>query len=187
VLFKRSRLTERQKRLINLEKFLLRLVALAVPVYLIITFGISLLPLQLEVARESAWVLQTVGYQTELDGAGIAVDFGGISPFFFVITPDCTGWKAMLFLAALTIAVPSRAWKRRLACIVPGIAALWCVNLLRVAAVVAAYSSFGYRTAMVVHDYLWQIGLGAAALAIWAVWMLLTRRRQGKVRKRVRL
>jgi len=178
MLFGKRKLTEKQKRLLNLEKFLLRLVALVVPVYLIITLGVSLLPLQLEAARESAWALQAIGYQTELAGTGIAVDFGGISPFFFVITADCTGWKAMLFLAALTIAVPLRSWRQRLACIIPGIAILWGVNLLRVAAVVVAYTSFGYRTAMLVHDYLWQVGLGAAALVIWVAWMLLTSRRK---------
>jgi exosortase/archaeosortase family protein len=174
---KRKTLTEQQRRMLGLEKFLLRLVALAVPVYLIITLGVDMTLLQSEVARESQWLLQSMGFVSASQGTGVAVDFGGIAPFFFTITADCTGWKAMLFLVALVIAVPRRTWKARIACIAPGVAALWLVNLSRVAVVVWSYSAYGYRTAMLVHDYFWQIGLGAAALAIWAVWLVLARSR----------
>jgi exosortase/archaeosortase family protein len=162
----------KQKRLWNLQKFILRLLILAIPLYLVISFGIDLGPAQLEVARESYLLIKSSGINAELYGTGIMAYAGG-APIFFVITPDCTGWKAMLFLSALVVAVPKRGWKLRLAGIVPGIVVLWAVNILRVLAVVQVFMAYGLGSAMLVHDILWQIGLGLCALAIWLAWLKL--------------
>jgi exosortase/archaeosortase family protein len=171
---RKIKLDKKQKRLWELEKFLLKVIALVIPVYLIITFGISLGPVQLEAARESGWVLGAMGFKATLYGAAIVTEFAGKAPFFFTISADCTGWKAMLFFAALLLAVPRRAWRIRVAGLTAGVAAIWLVNLFRVAAVVSAYSSYGLDAAMLVHDYLWQIGMGLAALLLWAAWLKLS-------------
>ncbi len=167
-------LTKSQKRLWELEKFLLKVIALVIPVYLIIIFGVSLGPVQLEVARESGWILGAMGFNATLYGAAIVMEFAGKAPFFFTISADCTGWKAMLFFAALLLAVPRRAWRARIAGLAAGVAAIWLVNLFRVAAVVSTYSSYGLDAAMLVHDHIWQIGMGLAALLLWAAWLKLS-------------
>lgn len=171
----RKKLTEKQKRLWGLQLFLLRFLVLAIPLYLVLTFGIDMWPVQLEVARESAWVIGLLGYNPAMYGAGVLADSSGSAPFFFVISPDCTGWKSMLFFVALLFAVPKRPWKSRVAGVVAGIAILWAINIFRVAAVVLIYSSLGLGAAMAVHDYLWQIGMGLAALLIWIAWLKLSK------------
>jgi exosortase/archaeosortase family protein len=172
------KLTPKQRRLWELEKFLLKMVVLVIPVYLIITFGVNLGPAQLEVARESHWFLGATGFNATLYGTGILAEFAGKAPFFFTISADCTGWKAMLFFAALVLAVPRRTWKPRIIGLAAGLAAIWIVNLFRVAAVVSTYSSYGPGAAMLVHDYLWQVGMGLSALLLWAVWLRLTKGKQ---------
>jgi exosortase/archaeosortase family protein len=172
-----SRLTPKQKRLWELEKFLLRVLVMVIPVYLILTFGISTLPAQYEVARESEWLMSSMGMEAAQYGTGVIVGVPDKGPFFFVIGPDCTGWKAMLFFAALLLAVPRRAWRARIAGMALGLSALWVMNVLRVVEVVQVYASSGYWTAMLVHDYLWQVGMGAAALVLWLVWLRLSRKR----------
>ena len=167
-------LTPKQSRLWELEKFLLRMILLVAPVYIIITFGINMGSLQLEVARESEWVLGTMGFNATSYGAGIVIEFAGRAPFFFIISADCIGWKAMLFFAALLLAVQRRAWRPRVAGLAAGIAAIWLVNLFRVAAVVSVYYSYGPGAAALVHDYLWQTGMGIAALLLWVVWLRLS-------------
>ncbi len=168
------RMSRSQRRLWALEKFLLKVVVMVVPVYLIITFGISLGPVQLEVARESHWVLGAAGFNAILYGAGIVTEFAGKPPFFFNISADCTGWKAMLFFAALLLAVPRRQWRTRVAGLAAGIAAIWVINIFRVLAVVATYSSCDLDAAMLVHDYVWQVGMGLAALLLWVLWLRLS-------------
>jgi len=168
------KLTPKQRRLWELEKFILRMLVLVIPVYLILTFGVDMGPVQQEVARESYWLMGPMGFNATLYGTGIIAEFAGKAPLFFTISADCTGWKAMLFFAALVIAVPCRKWKVRAAGLAAGVIAIWLVNLFRVAAVVAVYSSSGIDAAMLVHDWLWQIGMGLAALLLWAVWLRLS-------------
>lgn len=170
-------LAKNQRKLWNLQLFFLKLILLVIPVYLIISFGIDMGPLQLEVARESQWLLNALGFSAEMYGAGIIAYIAGKPPFFFTINADCTGWKAMLFLAALMLAVPRRRWRIRLASIAAGIGALWFVNIFRVLAVVTTYASYGLDIAMLVHDYLWQIGMGLTALLLWVAWLRLSRNR----------
>lgn len=169
-----NKLTPKQRKLWNLQLFFLKLILLVIPVYLIITFGMDMASLQLEVARESQWLLNASGFSADIYGAGIVANTTGKAPFFFTINADCTGWKSMLFFAALLFAVPRRAWRIRLASIAAGIVALWFVNIFRVLAVVTTYASYGLDIAMLVHDYLWQIGMGLAALLFWVAWLRLS-------------
>jgi len=183
-----AKLTEKQKRLWELEKFLLRMLAFVIPVYLILAFGADMSPVQKEVARESYALMNSMGFNVTLYNTGVIAEFAGKPegppsvaspgrpPFFFTISPDCTGWKAMLFFAALVLAVPRRAWKLRVAGIVAGVAVLWLVNIFRVAAVVSVYASHGLDAAMLVHDWLWQIGMGATGLLLWLAWLRVSRK-----------
>lgn len=173
---KKPKLTARQERLLKLQAFLLRFLLLAIPLYLVIVFGIDLGQMQFEVARESNWLLGAMGFHTELYGAALVAGYEGKQPLLFAITQDCTGWKVLLFFAALVLAVPKRPWKSRVVGIALGFISLWLVNIARIAAIVWIYSSYGMDTALAAHDFLWQIGLGACALLLWAAWLRLCKR-----------
>ena len=158
----------RYKRYSSALYFLIRLLLLSIPVYIVILF-INLYPIQLMVASQSNYILSAMGFAVQQDGALISV--GNESPFRFFISEDSTGWKSFLFLAALIIAVPVVKWRKRLAGIVPGILVLYAGNLLRVLTIVFAEQAYGMQTAMLVHDWLWEFGLTALVLALWVLWL----------------
>lgn len=172
------RLNRKQQRLWHILEFIVRLIILSIPLYLIIGFGISLYPLQLAAAGQSGWIMEVMGYSVQQEGAYMTVGGGGPSQdFFFYVNEDCTGWKSMLFLFALVMAVPAIAWRRRGLGLLIGIPVIWLGNLGRVVGVVLAERSYGVETALLVHDYLWQFGLIALVLIIWAGWLFYARRK----------
>lgn len=160
-------LSPSQERQWKLLQFLARLAALSVPLYMIIALAIDLSALQLAVAGNSAWLLGVMGNQVSQEGVLVGVGTLEGAGFSFTISPDCTGWKSMLFLFGLIFAVPAVACKRRLLGLAAGIPVLWGVNLLRIVSAVYAQQAWGIEAAMVLHDVWWQLGLAAAVLAVW--------------------
>ncbi len=172
------RLNRKQQRLWQTLEFLVRLIVLSVPLYLIIGLGISLYPLQLAAAGQSSWILGAMGYSVQQEGAYLTVSGGPpVQDFLFYVNEDCTGWKSMLFLFALIFAVPGVVLRRRLWGLVFGLPAIWLGNLGRVVGVVLAERSYGVETALLIHDYGWQFGLIALVLVIWAGWLFYARRK----------
>lgn len=172
---KARKLDRGQQRLFGAFEFLARLLVLSIPLYLIIGIGLSgilLRPLQASVAGQSGWVLEHVGFRILYSDVYItSYSSPGAEPFNFMINEDCTGWKSMLFLFALMFAVPGIALRKRLWGLVFGVPAIWIGNIARVVGVVFAERAYGVEAALLVHDYLWQIGLIALVLGIWLVWL----------------
>ncbi len=170
-------LTGRQKRLWHVLEFLIRLIILSIPLYLVLILAVDLAPLQEVVATHSASLLRLLGKEVLRDGYHILVG-SGPGAFQFMINADCTGWKSMLFLFALMFAVPGIAMKKRLAGLVIGIPVIWIGNLARIIGVVAAEAAWGLDMAMAIHDYGYRLGLVALVLAVWIAWLKLSRRRE---------
>ena len=172
--FRKMKLTGSQKRLWNILMFLVRLLILSIPLYLVLVFAIDLSPLQNTVATHSAYVLKAMGYNVFQQGYQIIV--GGVTDnFYFMINEDCTGWKSMLFLFALIFAVPGIPLKKRLIGLVIGIPIIWTGNLMRVVGVVLAERAWGLDYALMLHDYGYRLGLVALVLIVWIVWLRLSR------------
>ena len=148
--------------------FLLRLLLLSVPVYMIIYF-VNLYPLQVMVATHTTFLLKLMGFHVAMEGAAVSV--GTEKPFNFIISEDSTGWKSFLFLSALIIAVPGIKWKKRVIGIFYGIIALYIGNILRVLTIVISERIYGMNIAMLIHDWLWEFGLTAMVLVLWVVWL----------------
>lgn len=167
----------RNKRLEETLFFLLRLLLLSLPLYLILSFGTGLGWLQVAVADQSNFILTLMGFEVkqELSMLSVSGKDGG-EPFVFVISPDSTAWKSMLFLWALMFAVPKVKMRYRAIGTAIGVAALWIFNLARVVSIVLAEATWGLETALFIHDVLWQIGLTAAVLIIWMIWMTRIKR-----------
>lgn len=163
----RVKLTPGQERLWRVLEFFIRVIILSLPLYFIIWLGVDLNLLQVAVASQSAWLLQAMGYQVVQDGIGLIVN----SSFQFFIIPDCTGWKGMLFLFALIIAVKGISVRKRAIGLMVGTPALWLGNLGRVAGVVVAKDVWGIENAMLVHDWVFQAGLIVLVLGIWVIWL----------------
>jgi exosortase/archaeosortase family protein len=161
------RLDPKQRSLWRSLNFLVRLIILALPLYLIIWLGIDLLPLQLAAASQSAWLLEVTGNQVLLEGTGLLVN----NSFEFIIIPDCTGWKSMIFLFALIFAVPGADLRKRLLGLV-GLPLIWVANLARVYGVVMVQGVWGTEAAVMMHDTLFQLGLIVLVFVVWIIWLL---------------
>ena len=80
----------------------------------------------------------------------------------------------------MLFAVPGIALRKRLWGLVFGLPTVWIGNIGRVVGVVLAEDAYGKAAALMIHDYLWQLGLIALVLGIWAVWMYWARRSSKK-------
>ncbi|NIO20380.1 MAG: hypothetical protein GTN76_06475 [Candidatus Aenigmarchaeota archaeon] len=159
-----------QKRLWETFLFLIKILVFAVPLYLILTFQGILYPLQELVSHNVYLVLNSLGFQVARDG--FLINIQGGNPFVFLISEDCTGWKSMLFLTALIIAVPSVKWRKRGIGLVFGIPLIYMGNLLRILIIVHIEQVYGLELANLIHDYLWQAGLISLVLVIWVAWLI---------------
>lgn len=164
-------LTPQQRRLYDTLVFLARLAALSLPVYAVVSSGLSLYSLQAAAASQSQWVFLSLGMEASRSGAEMDVD-----GFRFFVSEDCTGWKSMLFMTALVLAVPAVSWSKRLAGILAGIPLLWAANIYRIVSVVLVQRASGVEAAMLYHDYAWQLLLAGVVLAAWLAWLSLLAR-----------
>ncbi|MBI4173520.1 MAG: exosortase/archaeosortase family protein, partial [Candidatus Aenigmarchaeota archaeon] len=152
--------------------FLARLAVLSLPLYLVLAFGLDLAAMQVAAASHTNFVLGLLGFQTEQHGALSVAGKGGDS-FVYVISADSSGWKSMLFFAALVVAVPAIGWRKRAIGIAIGLVVIWFGNVARAVSIVLAEYAYGYEFAMALHDLLWRLGLVALVLAVWLAWLFL--------------
>lgn len=160
------KLTPQQKRLWHTLLFLIRFTILATPLYLILIFQISLLPLQVVVADHANFLLNFFGFKVVQEELIFT-----INSFTFYIGEDCTGWKSMLFYFALIFAVLGVSLRKRLIGLLFGLPLIYLGNLARIFLVVWVAQAWGHSVAMFIHDWLWQLGLIALVLILWIVWL----------------
>jgi exosortase/archaeosortase family protein len=168
-----ARLNQQQARNLKVLEFLARVTALSLPLYLVIWLGLDLYPLQFAAASQASALLTTLGFGPVQHGSGIALASG----FQFVIIPDCTAWKSMLFLFALVMAVPRIPLKKKAMGLAIGLPLVWFANIARIVSVVALQGSLGTETALLLHDTVFQLGLVGMVLTLWGSWFLLSKGR----------
>jgi exosortase/archaeosortase family protein len=159
------KLTKKQKRLWQTLVFLLKILAFAAPLYFTL-FYVDLSALQEIVSQNAVLIFRSLGFDAAKDGFLLSVN-----GFSFVISQDCTGWKSMLFLTALIVAVPAVHWKKRAIGLAIGLPLLWFGNLLRILLIVFVGIVYGYEVAELIHAYLWQLGLISLVIGIWLTWL----------------
>lgn len=160
------KLDRNQMKLLETLLFLVKLLVFAVPLYIIMSLQGILQPLQESVAQNVVFILQSFGF--EVSRNGFLITTNGIS---FFVSEDCTGWKSMLFLAALIFVVPRVPLKRMIVGIAIGIPVIYIGNLFRILLVILAWHNYGFEFASILHDYLWQAGLIALVLVLWIAWL----------------
>lgn len=174
----RMRIFERLKtenpKLFKTFIFLIKLLILSVPLYLVITFNIDLSFLQILTAQHSAIIMKILGMDVDVDNTIVTITNENKEPFTFIISRDSTGWKSMLFLFALIFSVPDIAMKKRLIGVFIGWLIVWIGNIGRVAVIVMTERYYGFEMAMIVHDYLWRFGLITIVLLVWIAWWKLS-------------
>lgn len=162
-------LTPQQQKLWYTLAFILKVIALSIPLYFVILFGISIYSLQMLDVSVSSAALKSLGYAVMNEGPKMTV--GSNTPFTFYLTEDCTAWKSFLFLFALVFAVPAVSLKKRLSGLAFGIPVLWLGNQARILGVVLTERVTSAQFAMLTHDYFWRVFLVFLVLAVWLLWI----------------
>ena len=104
----RINLNSEQKELFETLLFFIKLLVFAIPLYIILAFQGVLYPFQEVVSLNVYHMLSFLGLEVVKNGVLLVAN-----GFAFVISEDCTGWKSMLFLVALMLAVPRVEIKKR--------------------------------------------------------------------------
>ncbi len=180
----------KNKRLHETLVFLVRLLALSIPLYLINRF-VDLAPLQVATAAQASAILNWLGAANVQHGAAVTLLQCANGPYTFLISPDSTAWKSLIFFPALVLAVPAITWKKRLTGLAIGLPVLWIANLVRVLAIAYAAMQYGEAVALVTHDILWRFGLVAVVFLLWVLWLQFAspgdrRRRKHAISRRAR-
>ncbi len=170
-----------QRKLFETLLFLVKLLVFAIPLYIMLAFSEVLLPLQGAVSHNVYHILKSLGFEVVRSGFLLRAD-----GFAFLVSEDCTGWKSMLFLAALIFAVPGVLVKKRLLGLLVVVPVIYIGNLLRILAVVFIWKAYGYEFANIIHDYFWQLGLISLVLIVWVSWLIWAGKAEVKFLKRFR-
>ncbi|MBI4017861.1 MAG: archaeosortase/exosortase family protein [Candidatus Aenigmarchaeota archaeon] len=144
--------------------FLLKLLALAVPFHVAISYA-DLSALQQFTASNVHAFLGLFGIKSALNGAVLRFD-----GFDVLVSRDSTGWKSVFFLTALILASEAKIG-HKIAGVLLFVPAIYVVNVVRIA--ITAYSAFfGVDMFVLFHDFLWQVGMTLAVIAMWVVWFM---------------
>jgi len=171
---------QKKKSLVLREKlkmvawFLIKFNLLAIPLYLILYFGFYYSPLQSFLTTISRPVIGLFGYETTLvdqDFCNVQAISGPMFEKPICISWDSTGWKSMYALAALAIATPFIAWKKKLKFLYIGIPLVFALNYLRIVSTIIISLKFGFQYFDIVHTVLWREGLILVIVAIWYIWL----------------
>ena len=93
-----------------------------------------------------------------------------------LIGPDCTALTIVAMFAALVVAYPVKASSRALG-VLAGTLAILVANLIRLVAI-AHVSGAPDPVFYALHDFLFQVGMVAVAIAVWACWLVFARARE---------
>ncbi len=153
-----------ESELLPVFLFVARFLALSIPFHLLLELEVVMKPLQVLVAGQVAWLLNSFG--------ALAV-----SQESWVYTPElslhviaaCTGWRSAAAFLALVAALPEARGKEKALLWLP---LLYLFNLFRLASVAAA----GPEMAVWLHSFFWREGTLFAVLFTWLAWWRLSGR-----------
>jgi exosortase/archaeosortase family protein len=165
------KLSKRQERQWDLLMFLVRLIILAAPLYALLSVPGVLYSAQISTTNATALVLNALGMHASTDGPSVTIADPN-SPFRFIISEDCTGWKSVMFLFALIFAVKGPKLRNRLVGLGFGVVVIFAGNMARIIATVLAERALGLQAAMLLHDWLFRLGLVVLVLGLWAFWLV---------------
>jgi exosortase/archaeosortase family protein len=174
-----------RKKLKVIVLFLIVFNLLSIPLYLLMYFNFSYSPLQKFLTSASRPFIEFFGYDTTVinyHACNVPAIFGNKFKEPVCISWDSTGWKSMYALAALIIATPVIAWKKKLKFLSIGIPVIFLINYLRIVTTILFALKFGWQYFEIVHTLIWREGLILAVVAVWYVWLRNTEKaKKGKI------
>lgn len=158
-------LSETDQQRLDLLLFLVRLLLLATPLYVLLWIDWNPVWLRQLQAGIGTAVLDLTGMAvthsgTWIEAPGLAVD----------VSVDSTGWKSMLAVMALVLAVTDLPRRERVIGLVAGLATVFAANILRLTSMIYAVVVWGISYELI-HTFLWRWGLTAVLLSYWLIWL----------------
>lgn len=158
-----------RKDLVGISKFLITFNLLSIPLYLIILFNISSQTLQNFVASLVASILKIFGYKVSQNGFNLSLLY--LNKLNQIeISWDCTGWKSMYVLFALTLSTPSKTWKERWKFLLISLPFLFLMNLIRIITTIIFVLNYNLSFDLI-HNFFWREGLIFILLVLWMLWI----------------
>lgn len=154
---------------VRMLAFLAKLVIFSIPLYIILIFDLSYVPLQRLVADITVYLLASAGYSPVINDLIISIPIKNGSWGAF-INWDCTAWKSMLAFFALLMST-DRANKTKLLGLAVFLPLIFAVNLARIFFMFFYVRTFDLANYQLVHTVVWSWGMIAAVLVFWIVWM----------------
>ena len=155
-------------KLIRILRFFIKFNLFAIPLYIILYEGWTLVEMQMVIRNATVWILTAIGLNPNVHDLLISIPIKNGS-WGAVINWDCTGWKSILAFFALVMATDYPA-KRKLAGLVL-LPIIFAVNLLRIAFMFFYVHTFDLANYQVVHAVIWSWGLILTVIALWLIWM----------------
>jgi len=162
-----ERLSERNRKLFLVLRFLVRFLILAIPLYLF--ERLDLFALQDLEAKQVSYILNLFGQGSEV------VYVNGIPSIVYQgrgigIIGACTGYRSFFALVALILAVPGVNWRKRKVGLLLALPSIYVFNLTRLVSTVLLSQFIEFQ---VIHDYLWIYGMTFLVLFLWLFWLKL--------------
>ncbi|MDI6798915.1 MAG: exosortase/archaeosortase family protein [Candidatus Aenigmarchaeota archaeon] len=170
----KKEILKRRKKLLLILWFLIKLNILVIPLYVLLYLDFSFFPLQAFLTSLTGKTLQALGYPVSFTSTNLFMLFNSPTGYLLVpfeMTMDCTGWKTMYALAALTIATPKSKIKGKIKFLAIGLPFLFFLNFIRILTTLMFSFHFGYQHLEVMHTFLWREGLIFAVIFLWYLWL----------------
>ncbi|MAH42901.1 hypothetical protein CL614_04225 [archaeon] len=157
-----------KKRQKYVLKFLMKFLILAIPLYAIMIFGLSIPALQANVAVFITWFLNLTGVPATVSGIMITLpEFAGY------IAWDCIGWKSIIafigLISATHIYNGKQFWGKKRYLGFALIPVIFVVNLVRIW-FMFFIASIDVDLYFLLHDIVWSWGLILLVLILWVLW-----------------
>jgi len=158
-------LNDRNRQLWEVFMFLIRLLLLASPLYLLLVIEWNPIWLRELNAGISASILNLLGLSADHTGSFVITETIRLN-----VSVDSTGWKSFLALAALMLAVRDQGTYKRLYGVIIGWGVLFIGNILRITSMIYAVEVWGVSYEFM-HTFLWRWGLTVLVLTVWILWL----------------
>ena len=162
------RFSRADTKLVRVLRFFIKFNLFAIPLYIILYEGWTLVELQVIVKNFAVWILTVAGLNPNVHELLISIPVRNGS-WGAVISWDCTGWKSLLAFFALVMATDYPN-KRKLAGLLL-LPIIFAVNLLRVAFMFFYVNAFDLANYQIVHAVIWSWGLILTIIVLWLIWI----------------
>jgi exosortase/archaeosortase family protein len=157
------------KKVLEVLMFLIKFNLLAIPLYLAIFFNFSVPQLQNFLASLISFFLKALRYDAINKDFTISIlHLNKLNQI--EISWDCTGWKSLYALFALTLATPANLIKK-IKFLIFALPGLFLINLARILTTIIFCLSYGFNYFEIIHTFFWRWGLVFLVPLIWIAWI----------------